>query len=167
MLRTGLRLDSVAIELRPACADELGLLNELAFRSKAHWGYPPAQMEAWRADLALSPAWVSKQWVHVALLDSEVVGVFAVIDEAGEWKLEHLWVEPKAMGKGVGRALLVAACKFARSCGASELTINADPNAAGFYAACGAILVGETPAPTALEASRVLPVFRLPTTYAK
>jgi GNAT superfamily N-acetyltransferase len=160
-------LDRASIELRPAVADEIGLLNDLAFRSKAHWGYPAAQMAAWRADLALSPAWVSKQWVHVALLDREVVGVFAVIDEAGEWKLEHLWVEPKAMGKGVGRALLVAACKFARSCGASELTINADPNAAGFYAACGAILVGETPAPTALEASRVLPVFRLPTTYAK
>jgi GNAT superfamily N-acetyltransferase len=167
MPRTGHRLDRVAIELRPAHADEIGLLDELAFRSKAHWGYPAAQMEAWRADLALSPAWVSKQWVHVALLDSAVAGVFAVVDEAGEWKLEHLWVEPKAMGKGVGRALLVAACQFARSCGAKDLTINADPNAAGFYTACGGILVGETPAPTALEPSRVLPVFRLPTKYAK
>jgi GNAT superfamily N-acetyltransferase len=109
----------------------------------------------------LSAAWVGKQWVHVALLDAEVVGVFAVTDEAGQWKLEHLWVDPTAMGKGVGRAMIVAACELARGCGANELTISADPNAAGFYIACGAVLVGETPAPTEGEPSRKLPVFRL------
>ena len=144
-------------------AEEIGLLNTLAFRSKAHWGYSARQMEAWRADLALSPAWVAKQWLHVALLDNDLAGLFAVMDDAGEWKLEHLWVAPEAMGKGVGRALIRAACQLARRFGADALTVHADPNAAGFYTACGGVKVGELCAPIEGDPARVLPVFRLST----
>ena len=144
-------------------ADEICQLTTLALRSKGHWGYSARQMAAWRADLALSPAWVGKQWLHVALLDNDIAGLFAVIDDAGEWKLEHLWVAPEAMGKGVGRALIRVACQTARRFGASELTVHADPNAAGFYTACGGVKVGELCAPIEGDPARVLPVFRLST----
>ncbi len=40
--------------IRPARADEARELGEPAFRSKAHWGYGAAFMEACREDLAVT-----------------------------------------------------------------------------------------------------------------
>jgi GNAT superfamily N-acetyltransferase len=151
-----------AVECRPAVAGELPLLDDLAFRAKAHWGYPASQMEAWRAELRLAPAWIARQWVQVAVQDGQIVGCFAIVHASQGWRLEHLWVEPDAMGQGVGRALLGAACMLAHGCGATALTVDADPHAAAFYLACGGVPVGTLPAPIDGEPARVLPVFQLP-----
>ena len=149
------------IEFRPAQLDDIEQLNAIAFRSKAYWGYSDEQMEVWRADLAISPEWVVRKLVHIALLDSEVVGFFVVADNADAWRLEHLWVIPGAMRRGAGRALLAHACTVAQAHGASSLIIDADPNAADFYQACGAEHIGEKAAPIPGVQSRTLPVFRL------
>ncbi len=147
---------------RPATPDEITLLNEIAFRSKAHWGYTPTQMEAWRADLAISAQWIEQQQVHVAIANAKVAGFCAIVqDSPKQWRLEHLWVEPNAMGRGVGRLLLRCAAQVARSFGAADLMIDADPNAVAFYKACGALRVGEKPAPIEGAPTRTLPVFRL------
>ena len=146
---------------RPAQPGEIALLDELAFRSKGHWGYASEQMEAWRAGLAIAPAWIEMQRVHVAVAQHGIVGFFAILGQSPHWRLEHLWVEPRAIGTGVGRALLDHARGVARSLGASELIIDADPNAEGFYLACGARLVGAIDAPIDNAPLRTLPVFRL------
>lgn len=153
---------TAALTFRPAIASDLAGLNELVCRSKASWGYASAQMEAWRAELQIDPAWLDRQWVQLAAQGAQTVGCFAIVYAAGEWRLEHLWVEPAAMGKGVGRALLQAACKTAEACGARTLTVDADPHAAAFYTACGAERIGARPAPIGGEPERVLPVFKLP-----
>ncbi len=153
---------SLHILFRPAVLEDIALLDALAFRSKAHWGYASAQMEAWRPQLAVAPAWIDLQRVVVAVAGHVITGFVVILDQASQWKLEHLWVDPAAMGKGVGRALLDQACQLARSLGATELIIDADPNAEGFYRACGAQLVGTLAAPTEIAPSRTLPVFRLP-----
>ena len=147
---------------RPAQLAEIALLNDIAFRSKAHWGYTSKQMEAWRAELAIAPAWIEMQRVHVAVAQDGVVGFFVILGPSPQWRLEHLWVDPMAMRMGVGRALLDHARRVARSLGARELTIDADPNAEGFYRACGATLAGAIAAPIENAPSRTLPVFRLP-----
>ena len=149
------------IEFRPARLDEVESLNAIAFRSKAYWGYSAEQMEIWRADLAISPEWVTRQQVHIAELDGEVVGFFVVADDSGAWRLEHLWIVPSVIRRGVGRALLARACAVAQDLGASSLLIDADPNAAGFYEACGAEHIGEKAAPIPGVQSRTLPVYRL------
>lgn len=41
-------------------------LSRLAFRSKAHWGYPREWLEAWRPELTLTPATLREQRVFVA-----------------------------------------------------------------------------------------------------
>ena len=158
---------SSAVHVRLAQACDVRLLNEIAYRSKASWGYASAQMEAWRAELAISPAWISMQRVHVALVDDNVVGLYVLLDEAGEWRLDHLWVDPSAIGRGVGRALIGSACRNARSLGAVELIVHADPNAEGFYKACGAELIGAIPSPIAHAPARALPLFRLRTEVNK
>ncbi len=149
------------LHFRPAAIDEVGLLTGLALRSKAHWGYAKAQLEVWAPQLEVAPAWVAMRQVHVALIDEVILGFFVVLGGAGQWRLEHLWVEPAAMGKGIGRALLERACRLARSLGACELMIDADPNAEGFYLACGAQRVAALAAPIDNAPSRTLPVMRL------
>ena len=156
-------MEKLPITCRPARPSERAAINDLAFRAKAHWGYSVAQMEAWRADLALAPTLIARQQVLVALHDGALSGVVAIDGDSGEWRLEHLWVDPFAMGQGIGRALLRAACACAHRLHAQALVIDADPNAAGFYRACGAEQIGAIPAPIAGNQSRTLAVFRLMT----
>jgi hypothetical protein len=48
-------MDRTTIAIRRAQVDEAGLLSDLAFRSKAHWGYPPDWLELWRPELTVTP----------------------------------------------------------------------------------------------------------------
>jgi GNAT superfamily N-acetyltransferase len=59
--------------------------------------------------------------------------------------LVHLFVEPGALGRGVGRALFAAALAWTRAHGRRRLLIAADPNAVGFYERQGALLAGTVP----------------------
>jgi GNAT superfamily N-acetyltransferase len=62
-----------------------------------------------------------------------------------EADLLKLFVEPKALRSGTGRALLAWATDVAKKLGATRLTIDADPDAAAFYRGMGACDVGQTP----------------------
>jgi len=59
----------------------------------------------------------------------------------------------------VGQVLVTHACAEARRLGRRVLVIQGDPNAAGFYEACGARQVGWQPS-TSIP-GRLLPLFRL------
>lgn len=148
-------------QFRKAEAADAPALSELAFRSKAHWGYSPDQLEAWRENLTLSSDWMSLHPIHVAEIDGRIVGFFALLAEHGQWKLEHFWVAPEAMGQGVGRSMLTHAMAVAKQVGARELIIDSDPNAEGFYRACGAVRIASLPAPIEGEPHRERPVLRL------
>lgn len=152
---------NLLLQLRKAEAPDAPALSELAFRSKAYWGYAPAQLEAWREDLTLSPSWVSLHPTYVAETGGRIAGFFALFAEHGSWKLEHFWVAPEAMGQGVGRSMLAHVMTVAKEVGARELIIDSDPNAEGFYQACGAVRIGSIPAPIEGAPHRELPVLRL------
>ena len=62
-------------------------------------------------------------------------------------ELEHFWVDPAHMGRGVGRALLEHAIATSRRLGATAIDISSDPNAEEFYLRFGACRVGEVSAP--------------------
>jgi GNAT superfamily N-acetyltransferase len=58
-------------------------------------------------------------------------------------ELEHLWVAPKHIGTGVGKELFLHAMQRASARDVSEVQINSDPNAEGFYQKMGAYRIGE------------------------
>ena len=70
-------------------------------------------------------------------------------------ELDACFVEPSAIGSGVGRALWEKAEALARAGGAVEIGLDSDPFAEGFYKAMGAVRVGE--APSGSIPGRVLP----------
>lgn len=146
--------------LRAALPDDAEALGELAFRSKAYWGYDEAFMAACRDELTIAPDEVAARRTTVAERDGTVVG-FATLDgEPPEGELGMLFVDPAGIGTGVGRLLFEHMADMARRLGFARLTIDADPNAEPFYRAMGAERVGSVPSGSI--PGRTLPLLALP-----
>ncbi|WP_231618854.1 GNAT family N-acetyltransferase [Nonomuraea sp. SBT364] len=128
----------MAVRLRAARAGEAERLSGLAVRSKAYWGYD----ETFREELRLRPEEVAARRVTVAEGDGRVLGFVTVEGEPPDGELGMLFVEPDAIGGGVGRALYRHALREAGRIGFTRLAIEADPHAVGFYTAMGAELCG-------------------------
>jgi GNAT superfamily N-acetyltransferase len=149
------------MRIRPADVKEADELAQLAWLAKASWGYSQAQLEAWREGLTPSPKSIAEQPTFVAEVDERPVGFCQVNLQARPVELEHLWVHPHLMGRGIGRALLARALQHLDSLGIEVLHIDSDPNAEPFYLACGAVRVGEVPAPIQGQSGRKRPQLRL------
>ncbi|MGF1464659.1 MAG: GNAT family N-acetyltransferase [Sandaracinaceae bacterium] len=144
--------------LRPATDHDCPRLSAVARAAKAHWGYPQAWLDLWVADLTYDASRLADERVLCAEDGGEVVGFVAWRRDGEEAEIEGLWVEPGAMGRGHGRALMEAASVAARAEGVRALRIVADPNAVEFYRRLGAVDVG---AEASVPAGRELPVLRL------
>ena len=139
--------------IRRARPDEAAVLSTIAQAAKAHHGHTPEVLAGWRAELTVAPADIAAHPTLVAEIDGEVAAFCMVVGGA----LEHLWVLPRWMRRGLGRSLLAAAVDLARAAGTAELAIDADPDAETFYLACGARRAGERAAPIPGAPERVRP----------
>jgi GNAT superfamily N-acetyltransferase len=148
--------------IRRAAAAEAEALTALAQAAKRHWGYPESWLDAWREALTITSDYVNANIINCAVDGHDrVIGFYALErNGAGLW-LQHLWLEPALIGSGMGRRLFQHAVQVARNVGATELLIEADPNAEGFYLHMGAERVGEAVSRLA-EVERVLPRLRYP-----
>lgn len=147
------------LSIRRADPDDAPCLSQLAQRAKAHWGYPAEWLATWLPQLTIGPLYLADHRVLVAENPGGVVGMCALEDRGEWWSLEHVWVEPRSIGQGVGRALVEQALALAREVRPGRVAAEADPNAAGFYRRLGARQVGVVPASMPGAPDRVLPVF--------
>lgn len=131
------------MEIRRARTGEAPALSALALRSKAHWGYDAAFIDACRDELTLRDDELAPRRTLVAELDGRLTGFGTLEGDPPYGELGMLFVEPAAIGRGVGGALLAALVDRARSLGFTRLAVDADPNAEAFYLAHGAVRVGE------------------------
>jgi len=150
------------INVRPARPGEESALHELAMRSKAHWGYSEDFMAQCVEALSVERSAVDAGWVLVAEDGEEFLGMMgwepAIAGESAkgaDWDISHLFVEPAAMGRGVGGALFREGMRRIRELGGIAVSILADPGARPFYERMGAELVGDAP-------SDAIPGRRLP-----
>ena len=141
---------------------EANALSELAKRSKAYWGYSAEFMTACKNELLVSPSKLESSKFHymVAECRGEIKGFYA-LEHLSEsiFELEAIFVEPKYIGSGIGRALITHAKKYAAEIGGSSLIIQGDPNAEKFYRAAGGELTGERE--SASIPGRFLPTFSI------
>lgn len=146
--------------IRPAKASEAPVLSDLAFRSKAWWGYPDDFMEACREELSVSAGDLARHPTWVLEEDGRPLGFYSLEPLApGRAELGHLFVEPAEIGRGHGRRLIEHAAGEARRRGWDVLVIQGDPHATGFYEACGAVRIGSSA--SASIPGRSLPLFEL------
>ena len=127
------------MNIRRARESDAEELTRIAHEAKRHWGYPERWIELWRDDLTLSPEFIAGNEVYVAEEGGEPLGCYGLAGAA----LEHFWILPSAMGKGLGRRLFEHAAAVAAARGVSVLEIDSDPNAEPFYLRMGAVRVSE------------------------
>ena len=139
--------------IRRAVPSEAARLTEIAHAAKRHWGYADELIALWRDDLTVTAAQLAERPFFCAEQDGAIVGFHALSTEGGE--LDHLWVDPPAMGRGHGAALFRHAVECARALGGELLGIASDPHAEGFYLRMGAVRAGEVPSS---PPGRVLPL---------
>jgi N-acetylglutamate synthase-like GNAT family acetyltransferase len=134
------------LQIRRAVPDESDELSALAHAAKRHWNYPDEWIAHWQNDLTITRDFILHHEVFVAVMDREIAGCCALVVSQGLAELEHMWIDPKHMGKGVGRALFEHVEARAKEVGAPMLELSADPHAEKFYERMGAKRVGDVPA---------------------
>jgi ribosomal protein S18 acetylase RimI-like enzyme len=117
-------------------------LTEIAHAAKRHWGYPERWIKAWRDILTMRPEFIAANIAYCAIEDGRAVGFYVLTTENDGVHLDHLWIIPVAMRRGVGRALFEHAMAHAGNSGFDSIKIEADPNAEGFYKRMGATRAG-------------------------
>jgi GNAT superfamily N-acetyltransferase len=127
------------VRAKPKDADAL---TQIAHAAKRHWGYPERWIESWRDILTMRPEFIDANVAYCAAVDNRAVGFYLLTRESDGLHLDHLWVLPQAMGRGIGRALFEHAVQQANAAGFRAIKIEADPNAEGFYLRMGARRVG-------------------------
>ncbi|MDJ0948556.1 MAG: GNAT family N-acetyltransferase [Alphaproteobacteria bacterium] len=145
-------------QIRQARPDEARLLTALAVRAKRHWGYDEAFMQLSAPALAVDAAAIERGRVYAAAdPGGTVLGVAGIepLDDTATYDLTHLFVDPPAMRRGIGRALFDAVLQWLARNGGRRLIILSDPHAVPFYEAHGAVRVGDAP-------SDAIPGRRLP-----
>jgi GNAT superfamily N-acetyltransferase len=132
--------------IRPASPEEAPLLSSLAFRSKAYWGYAPDLMALCRPYLTYEPAEVARGIFYV-WDEPPLRGFYRLVANSTPYTitLEDLFIDPEAIGAGIGSRLFQHAAAYARAQGKQWLVLEADPHAAGFYRKQGMEQCGERP----------------------
>ena len=145
--------------IRKVKSFEAGLLSDLALRSKAFWNYSPGFIDACRPALLITEEVIQRGQYWLLEQDHVIVGFYGLEElSAKVVELAFLFIDPLMIGKGAGKQLFEHAVKLARKFGYTQIRIESDPNATGFYLAMGARLVGDAP-------STVMPNRQLPLLY--
>jgi len=127
----------------PAEQGDLARLSEIAFAAKAYWQYPTEWLERWRPQLTITDDDLASGAAFKLTESGEIRGFYTLRKDGEKLWLEHLWLDPSSIGNGLGRRLFEHAMVTAEGMGYSTVFIESDPNAEGFYAAMGAVKVGE------------------------
>lgn len=130
------------MEIVRATPADAARLTEIAFAAKRHWGYPEHWIQTWRDILTMRPEFIGANLAYSAMEDGRAVGFYLLTTESDGLHLDHLWILPSAIGRGIGRALFEHAAEQGKRLGFETIKIEADPNAAGFYERMGARRVG-------------------------
>ncbi|MFD6971878.1 GNAT family N-acetyltransferase [Streptomyces sp. NPDC059949] len=134
-------------KVRAARAAEAEALTGLVMRSKAHWGYDAGFLSACAEELRIRADDVTARRIVVAENgQGDVLGLASLEGTGGPLAfLGLLFVEPSAIGQGVGRLLYRDVLRRAVELGVRRLVIDSDPHAAGFYRAMGAVAAEPAP----------------------
>jgi ribosomal protein S18 acetylase RimI-like enzyme len=148
------------LQIRRALPEEAGVLSQIAFSAKAHWGYPRRWMETWKPQLTFSPEYFEENEGWVAVTNGTPIAFYTLLEKAGNAWIEDLWVSPDFIGQGVGKSLFLHAAELSRQRGYRTLQLEADPNAAGFYEKMGMYKIGERHSEVENE-PRILPIMEM------
>ncbi|HEY6758017.1 MAG TPA: GNAT family N-acetyltransferase [Baekduia sp.] len=137
------------MEIRCATHDEAVALEALQRRSSAVWDEYREQLAAHPDAIEpLDVGAIAAGGFRVAVDGAgALLGFSAVLaaDADGVVELDGLFVEPEAMRRGVGRALVEDVVARARAGGATAIEVIGGPETRRFYEGCGFVAVADAP----------------------
>lgn len=140
--------------IRPAAALDAETLTAIAFASKRYWNYPESYFSVWKDELTITTEYIEKNRVFIAEQEQRPVAFYSVVEVSqdlqlgevfvpkGHW-LDHMFVLPEFIGRGLGRRLMQHAVSLCREIDVEKLFIFSDPYARGFYDRMGALYIKE------------------------
>jgi len=139
-------VEATQFRIRSARKGEAETLTDLAMRAKAYWGYDAAFMEQCRDELTMTSDLIEKDTVLVADQDGRIVGSACLtLRDAHEGEIHSMFVEPAAIGQGIGIALMNRLLEVARLHECVTLYVDSDPHAQGFYERIGFRYIHDVP----------------------
>jgi len=138
-----IRGQKISLEIQHATTNQAETLTQIAFAAKRHWGYPEHWIQIWSPILTITPEFIEQYETYVASITDEPAGFCAISIKGDKASVEHMWISPEYMGKGIGAELFRYLLSRCKELGAHVLEIESDPNAQGFYERMGAKKVGE------------------------
>ncbi|MDN3643334.1 GNAT family N-acetyltransferase [Lutimonas halocynthiae] len=120
------------MKFRPAEIKDIEALNHISLASKRYWNYPEEWIRRWKDDLRISELDLIDLEIRVVTIDDQIKGFCAIREADSYYEVEHLWLRPDTIGKGLGKALLLASLESAVNKDLPIL-VEADPNAEVFY----------------------------------
>lgn len=134
-------------------------LTELTIRSKSHWNYSKQQIEEWRDDLTVSEIYILEKEVYKLTDRNNIIGYYSFFKINGiDIKLENLFVEPKFIGRGIGKMLMTDFLQRIQKTKFERIILEADPNAEKFYEQIGFKVIGKLK--TSIK-NRFLPIMEM------
>jgi GNAT superfamily N-acetyltransferase len=142
--------------IRKAIIQEAEILTKISFGSKGYWDYPKEFYDIWSKELTISSDYIQDNDVFVFEKDGKILGYYSIVElkdnieisgiriSKGFW-LDHMFIEPRSIGKGIGTKMFFHLRKMCCSRGINELGILADPNSRGFYEKMGCEYKSEYP----------------------
>lgn len=121
------------MEIRRAQSDNLLQINELIASSRAHWNFPREYFQASLALLKIDLNYLSENLCFEIHEDGQLAGFFSITEKRGEKYLDHLWILPRLLHRGLGRAACQHIDAIAVQQGWRTLLTCPEPEAEGFY----------------------------------
>lgn len=126
------------MKIEKAIQNDANTLTELTIRSKSHWNYSKEQIEEWKDDLTISETHIIEKEIYKMMDKEEVIGYYSFhkINDS-TIKLENLFIEPKYIGKGFGKLLMIDFLQRIAMTTVERVVLDADTNAENFYTKMG------------------------------
>ena len=154
---------NINLHVRQAVLDDCDKLTEIAHASKRFWDYPEDWIIQWRPVLTIAKNYLDENLIFVGEMDNRIVGFYALVRETNSLELDHFWIHPDFIGRGIGRALFNhVVLRVEVMLPGSDLKIISDPNAEPFYLHMGALRTGTVSTDWG-GMSRTLPLLRFST----
>src|SRR3989442_2503085 len=123
--------------IRRARPSDAAALTRIAHAAKRHWRYPEEWIALWREALTVTPWVVERAPVYCAEEGGAVVGFYALSGRAPAMELEHCWVLPARIGRGIGARLLEHAAATGRAARPGTPGERLQPSAVGLFRPVG------------------------------
>jgi GNAT superfamily N-acetyltransferase len=138
--------ERLPLQIIRATPELAGELTRIAVAAKRYWRYPESWIRIWMPILTITGEYLAANPTFAAWppATERPAGFYSLIVSGLPvvW-LDHLWLDPDWIGRGLGRTLFEHATATAAALGGALLEIEAEPLAEPFYRHMGARRVGE------------------------